>query len=348
MDVFHRQQGKSARKLTITAILGLAIIVAGIAGTWYLNEDTESNRLVIEDLYPDEGLNVDRDVLVKSSEFFDARLYTGKSGENPDSRFYLLPLFDEDYYLIAAVPIETKEDYTDDVELDFAQREVREFRGKLEAMSYEQRMQFIESLEEYGYTYSEALDYVPAVYISMNAGVKPVWIVSIAGLVLFIVSLVSLGRRGKIRDRMDSYGVGETEIMQFEDEYAVGYEKYGNLSVTEHWIFNKTASDTWLLPLSAIVWMYGAVTQHRTNGIPTGKTYAANLFFSDKLSTALPTTKKSMDDLIVKLAARCPNALIGYSDERADEFKRAVAPVDNSWWNGDRSNSATDDPENNV
>lgn len=69
-----------------------------------------------------------------------------------------------------------------------------------------------------------------------------------------------------------------------------------------------------------LVWAYPHVTQHRTNFIPTGKTYRAELHFSDG-SERISANKKRVEELLGFAAARAPWAVLGFSDDLKAEFK---------------------------
>jgi hypothetical protein len=69
------------------------------------------------------------------------------------------------------------------------------------------------------------------------------------------------------------------------------------------------------------MWLYKKVTQHRTNGIPTGKTYAALIW--DRYGTCITFAgkEKVVDQALGDILGRSPGAVAGYSSDIEKMYK---------------------------
>jgi hypothetical protein len=68
-------------------------------------------------------------------------------------------------------------------------------------------------------------------------------------------------------------------------------------------------------PISDVAWVYELVTRHRTNGIPTGKTYSAIILGRHKQKFTVRASRKKVDALIAELNQRVPWAIFGFNEE---------------------------------
>jgi hypothetical protein len=73
--------------------------------------------------------------------------------------------------------------------------------------------------------------------------------------------------------------------------------------------------------LEDLAWMYGKVTQHRTNGVPTGKTYST--LFWDRHGKLLTVNGKeqAMQDTLQAVYSHAPWAIVGYKTEIEKAWK---------------------------
>lgn len=70
-----------------------------------------------------------------------------------------------------------------------------------------------------------------------------------------------------------------------------------------------------------LVWAYGKVTQRRTNGIPTGKSYSA--IFCDRYgaSMTVQAKEKSMNEILQVVGKRAPWVILGYTPQALGGWK---------------------------
>jgi hypothetical protein len=120
------------------------------------------------------------------------------------------------------------------------------------------------------------------------------------------------------------YGQPRQLSSEIEQDLLAGSVKYGNLKITPHWLIQKSLFDTWTSPVAEVAWAYKGITQHKTNGIPTGKTYSVTIVGRHGQRTTVKASKSRAEALMLELMQRVPYAIFGYSDD----LKKA--------WNSDK------------
>jgi hypothetical protein len=155
-------------------------------------------------------------------------------------------------------------------------------------------------------------------------------------IVAAVIVLLSLGGMGLALFRfvrpeahpaikaLRRFGDPESVMREIDMEMAMNPQTLGkHAHLTNHWLVS-TQNGLHAAPFRDVVWCYKLVTQHRTNGIPTGKTYAAKLF--DRHGTAITIAGKQplVDQIVQAVAGHAPGIMIGYSDEVS------------KMWSGDR------------
>jgi hypothetical protein len=95
-----------------------------------------------------------------------------------------------------------------------------------------------------------------------------------------------------------------------------------DLTITRGWILSRSALSFAAQRKRDLLWVYKTVTRHRTNGIPSGKTYSVTLSFADGKQFAFNARANTVDGLVAAVAADVPTALPGYSDELAALYRR--------------------------
>lgn len=85
--------------------------------------------------------------------------------------------------------------------------------------------------------------------------------------------------------------------------------------ISDNWMFQKSSFGLEIKKMVDIIWIYFQVTSHRTNGIPTGKTYTTICFDRNGGKVEIPGSEAQVMELAAQIHARVPWAMIGYSDE---------------------------------
>lgn len=83
------------------------------------------------------------------------------------------------------------------------------------------------------------------------------------------------------------------------------------------WLIYDSGAESFVLSVRDIAWVFASVTQHRRNGIPTGKTYAVAVCGKsepkNKRRHLIPTaSEQDSRDLIARIHAYAPDAVYGY------------------------------------
>ena len=80
---------------------------------------------------------------------------------------------------------------------------------------------------------------------------------------------------------------------------------------------------TILLEAQRVVWAYGQTVQHRTNGIPTGKTYALILRTDNGKMYTVPMKKDAVPEVLEAMHDAYPDWVMGYSKDLEDIYKQS-------------------------
>lgn len=99
----------------------------------------------------------------------------------------------------------------------------------------------------------------------------------------------------------------------YEQEPAFGKK----VKLDRGWLIYDSGAESFVLAVPDIAWVYASVTQHRRNGIPTGKTFAVAVCSKsekkNKRRHLIPTgSEQDSRDLIARIYAYAPDAVYGY------------------------------------
>ena len=97
-------------------------------------------------------------------------------------------------------------------------------------------------------------------------------------------------------------------------------------SLTEQFLVRSTFFRFDLLRLSDIVWAYKKVTQHRTNFVPTGKTYEAIVVCYGGAAT-ITGKEATVDTILTYAAQRAPWAIFGFDKELDSRWRKDSSSV---------------------
>jgi hypothetical protein len=162
------------------------------------------------------------------------------------------------------------------------------------------------------YMMDQSGDYLSMGYVGLFLGLP------CAGLALW--NLQKVGRRwGKpenhpIAKQLGKVGDASAIASQVEQELPDG-QKIGGITITPNWIFREKTYGLDSVRLEDIVWFYQKVTTHRTNGIPTGKTYSTVLHDRSGKGFEFSANENQVNDIMNILYDKAPWAISGYSDD---------------------------------
>lgn len=92
-------------------------------------------------------------------------------------------------------------------------------------------------------------------------------------------------------------------------------KKRKHLILTENWVILRKGNSFRATRFEDIIWLYKKIVQHRTYGVPTGKTFSALVY--DRHGTILNVRGQEdyINKILVSIANKAPWAIRGYSDK---------------------------------
>jgi hypothetical protein len=151
-----------------------------------------------------------------------------------------------------------------------------------------------------------------------------VWMIALAATAIFGLSAWYCAKalqryrdieKAPIWHRLAAYGQPQQLSAEIDQDCLAPPVKYKNLRLTQNWIIFRKFFSSYITPIADVAWVYELVTRHRTNGIPTGKTYSAVILGKHKQQITFQASRKKVDAVIAELNQRAPWAIFGFSEE---------------------------------
>lgn len=200
--------------------------------------------------------------------------------------------------------------------------------GTVQRMDEETQGYYYELLEAYGMTEADKATCPPLVlrYGSVGA-LEPgmhnlLFIVDGALLLIGIVMLVQ-ALTGSALKQVKAYCAAQPDPegvqAQLETFYNETPEENG-LRMDRRWLLYAKGGEAWLLAANDVAWVFGTTTTHRTNGIPTGKTYSVTVCsISEKKSKRRHSisvkSEAAGQELMQQMYRLMPDAVYGYDSD---------------------------------
>ena len=109
------------------------------------------------------------------------------------------------------------------------------------------------------------------------------------------------------------YGDPASVALAIDRDAVAGISRLGKVVFTRLWMIEEETYSIEAARLDDVAWFYLLVTQRRTNGIPTGKSYSAMIWKRTGAAIEVGASRKKVNALIEELGRRCPWATAGYS-----------------------------------
>lgn len=146
--------------------------------------------------------------------------------------------------------------------------------------------------------------------------------VDVALLVVFVCVLVSALTGGAAKC-VKAYAAAQPDpqgTMQELDDFYENTPTESGLKLSRKWLLYDHGTAGFLLAANDIIWVYQSVTQHRTNGVPTGKTYAVTVCSRSEPRSrsrhTIPVKNEQAGKELGELLMRWyPDAVYGYNAE---------------------------------
>ncbi len=141
--------------------------------------------------------------------------------------------------------------------------------------------------------------------------------------------------------KLARFGSIDAVTGEIDSDMAMGRQQVGKKNFfTRRWLVS-TVNGLQAVPYRDMIWCYKQVTQHRTNGIPTGKTFAANIYDRFGKTTIITGKEADVHQILEMIFTSAPGVVAGYSDElvklwnqdrakfvnAVDERRRAQTPT---------------------
>jgi hypothetical protein len=126
---------------------------------------------------------------------------------------------------------------------------------------------------------------------------------------------------------LSRFGPADYVAGQIDAELQADHPQVGKLHLTPSWLVQAAPARLDATRLDDVVWAYKQVTQHRTNGIPTGKTYAAQIWDRHGVCITVAGKEPFVDQALAAAAQRAPWLLAGHSAELEKTWKQNRAAV---------------------
>lgn len=128
------------------------------------------------------------------------------------------------------------------------------------------------------------------------------------------------GFQKQVRAKLEERGSLEGEAERAAQFYSNTPEVSG-VRMNGEYVFFQNGAESILLRPWDVAWAYQTTTQHRTNGIPSGKTYAAILRTMDGKTYTLGMKEEKVKKLLEAMADTLPGTVVGYSKELEKLYK---------------------------
>ncbi len=171
--------------------------------------------------------------------------------------------------------------------------------------------------------------------IDTNASRYDDQIIAIYGMVLLIIPIIYIfSAIISITDyKKNKYfkfmGANEDDAERINQSISKLYsrgitpKKVSSMEIIGDWMIRSTFTSFYVNKKEDVVWIFKTITKHKTNGIPTGKSYAVVLKGKSYLNISLSVKdEKKADALLEELFVEIPYAIRGYSDDLAELYKK--------------------------
>ena len=157
-------------------------------------------------------------------------------------------------------------------------------------------------------------------------GLTEHWFLTLCGLVILMVGGWNLWNWRKrtsdcrchpIYVRLSVFGNDPEQLAQQIDSARQSYPPtaIGSVSISGPWMLKTSPLGLTFFFVPDVVWVYQKVTTHKTNGVPTGKSFALLVYDRHGYSAEVQSGKNNVEGLMAYFRQQCPWALSGYGDD---------------------------------
>ncbi len=342
--MLKKLKNKSIRKSLLSGILLLALAAALLWSTDFgvltlLKGPEKAESLSVQEM---DG----RYVEAEFNFIWEAFAYIGDSEEEAEEMLYMValePLADmNDFETARYIGIAVRGSAIQEAAALYARGSIAwetwdaaylgstmKVRGVAESLSGSELQFFNELLEESGMT---GYDVTP---LLLRDGTVPggetsfsLWLLTLLAAVLAVSALVSMAKSfaGTYQKDLRAWCAASVDPQaaeaQLEEFYYGTQPLAGDLRINDRWVMFPEGQYTRLLTPEDVVWVYTSATRHRTNGIPTGTTYALVLADAAGKRHTLPMRREALaKETAEALFPLLPGAVFGYDEQREKLYR---------------------------
>jgi hypothetical protein len=208
------------------------------------------------------------------------------------------------------------------------QSEDKQISGSLVAVPNDEQVQVIQPFEQ---EYPRIKGQFLPVMLDAGNFRLPGFIGIPIGVLVALLSLLglsrALGRNGDplkhpIMRSLARFGDPQTVADQIDMEMQGEHPTLNNTHFTRTWLIQQGPLSFNATRLEDVVWLYKKVTQHRTNGIPTGKSYAALIWDRYGKCITISANEQNVEKILGAAYNRSPWAMAGWSKDLEKQYRK--------------------------
>ncbi len=130
--------------------------------------------------------------------------------------------------------------------------------------------------------------------------------------------------------KLEAYGKLETVINDIDLNMSAVHTQVGKkVHFTNRWLVTtaNTAGGFAAMPYRDIIWSFKRVIQHRTNGIPTGKSFTANIFDRFGKQMIIQTKEVDVEQILQSISKCASGSIVGWSEALNNGWKNDRAAL---------------------
>lgn len=196
--------------------------------------------------------------------------------------------------------------------------------GTVMAMDSQTRRFYEQTISYYGLSEAEEELFLPLVIETNRIGDQEksevfLWLALGAALIVAGIVVLVLAFTGWYQRKLVAWCKAQPDPQAAKEQLDLFYQsaaQYGKVKVDRELLLYENGGSSFLVPVKEIAWVYQTTTQHRTNGIPTGKTFALTLRTCGKRRESYTIPVKKEEDafqLMRDLLPYLSRTIFGYN-----------------------------------
>lgn len=192
-------------------------------------------------------------------------------------------------------------------------------------------LEFYHEYMDYDARSAEEQAMILPLYLEVRTGgsVGVTWVMVVLGLALIVLALVRLIRalsgknQKQLTAKAEELAPGNAEyILNQVQELCQSTPAVGGVRMNSSLLYLENGAKQYLYGAKDVCWAYKNTVTHRTNGIPTGKSYNLMLKLADGSTQAMSMSEPQVDEMLQRIFVTFPGCVVGYSKEWETLFKK--------------------------